>query len=100
LQLAFFGASTALVTLEDALASLAQVATHARRRCGETVPDLPAEPGQLAGAVSRVVATDDAAARSALAAAIEARRKALLPSELPRSRKPDENRIFVSPDRL
>jgi hypothetical protein len=62
----------ALATLEDALASLAQVATNARRRCGETVPDLPAAPGELAGAVSRVVATDDATARSALDAAIDA----------------------------
>ena len=63
---------TALTTLEDALASLAQVATNARRRCGETVPDTPAAPGELPLSVARVVAADDTATRSALGAAIEA----------------------------
>lgn len=65
------GESTALATLEDALASLAQVATNARRRCGEVVPDAPAAPGELSSAVARVVAGDDAAARAALDAAID-----------------------------
>ena len=63
---------SALATLEDALAGLAQVATNARRRCGETVPDEPAAPSELAGAVARVIDRDDSGSRAALERAIEA----------------------------
>ena len=63
---------SALATLEDALAGLAQVATNARRRCGETVPDEPAAPSELAGAVARVIDRDDSASRAALERAIDA----------------------------
>jgi hypothetical protein len=63
---------SALATLEDALAGLAQVATNARRRCGETVPDEPAAPSELAGAVARVIDHDDSGSRAALERAIDA----------------------------
>jgi hypothetical protein len=63
---------SALVTLDAALAGLAQVTTNARLRCGETVPDGPAVPGELAGALAQVIADDDAASRAALERAVEA----------------------------
>jgi tellurite resistance protein len=63
---------SALATLEDALAGLAQVATNARRRCGETVADEPAAPSELTGAVARVIESDDAATRATLQRAIDA----------------------------
>ncbi len=75
---------SALATLEDALAGLAQVATNARRRCGETVPDEPATPSELAGAVARVIDRDDSASRATLERAIDAcasRAKRSIPPE-------------------